>query len=632
MQRAVGRAHSNLVSYTRYGVSKNVSILSHNVSTGSKAHLNSSSHPCSPPYSTGMRHRQSTKKKPANDVHDKLVPESQSGLSQCSHEVSGSESVVCCSNPEIVVLQPRWSQPVCACFLLLALALPSIGIVAIVAWEWHDRPSQRGWLILGFAFYIFTALQAVWAMFMRVCEQLWHLRIQVRSVVSKTLFEAVSQAIAQASDRQSSTCSRDQEAVLEADKLTGDLKVVYRLWGSQRSSFRVRVRVSPAGTNHTEGTLLMEVRYSPGNEVVCGRDSRVQRAEVLELSIRTSSETILHDKELLKSWLSSTYKSYSEPSPGYVSVYALHESSVDWMPEWKFERAKHCKISSGTGQSFYFRRSCLNKVLVDAMFWSTTELRVYLVSGPPGVGKSEFTIWLAGQLGLPVYRLCLSSSRLTDERLAQMLSPSAITFNSVLLQVDEFQSVLSRWTEKDSNHSHGNCSSGVTAAGFAECLQGSSAMARGVVVLTGTSEITRQLTNTNLPAFFRRLHCCAELTWMSDNDKRVYFKHFLASFVTDSTEEDWTSWGNSFLSKGSPWASHPQITVDMLKQYLMQALTATICTDNSQVCPRDVYGAGEGLQLTGSCRSRFFDTVFDHNRANTFLEAYTPTNQRSETL
>ena len=174
-------------------------------------------------------------------------------------------------------------------FLLLALALPSIGIVAIVAWEWHDRPSQRGWLILGFAFYIFTALQAVWAMFMRVCEQLWHLRIQVRSVVSKTLFEAVSQAIAQASDRQSSTCSRDQEAVLEADKLTGDLKVVCRLWSSQPSSFRVRVSVSPADTNHTGGTLFMEVRYSPGNEVVCGRDSRVQRAEVLELSIRTSS-------------------------------------------------------------------------------------------------------------------------------------------------------------------------------------------------------------------------------------------------------------------------------------------------------------------------------------------------------
>ena len=87
-----------------------------------------------------------------------------------------------------------------------------------------------------------------------------------------------------------------------------------------------------------------------------------------------------------------------------------------------------------------------------------------MITGPPGVGKSEFTIWIAGplllcafdinieqmdvlffgggelksiqmkrwnygplrlmfsgQLGVPVYRLCLSSPRLTDDRLAQHL-------------------------------------------------------------------------------------------------------------------------------------------------------------------------------------------------------------------
>ena len=316
-----------------------------------------------------MRRRQPADNKPADVPHDKSLSEGQSGFSQCSPEVLDSESVVCRSNPEVVVLRPRWGQPVWACFLFLALALPTIAIVAVVAREWHDRPSQRGWLILGFAFYIFTALKAVWAMFMRVCEHLWYLRVEVRSVVSKTLFEAVSQAIAQTSDRQSSTCSRDQEAVLEADRLKGDLKVVLRLWSSQPSCFRVRVSVSPEDTNLIGGSLSMDVRYSPGNEVVCGRDSRVQHAEVLELSIRTSSETILQDKDLLRSWLSSTYKSYTEPLEGYVSVYALHESSTDWMPEWKFERAKPCKISSGTGQSFYLKRTCLNKVLGDAMMW-----------------------------------------------------------------------------------------------------------------------------------------------------------------------------------------------------------------------------------------------------------------------
>ena len=559
---------------------------------------------------------------------------SQKSIWRGSSEDLKSESVACRSRPEVVVLRPRWGQPVCACLLFLALALPTIAIVAVVAWEWHDRPSQRCWLILGFAFYILTAMKAVWAMFMRVCEHLWHLRVEVRSVVSKTLFEAVSQAISEASDRQSSTCSRDQEAVLEADRLTGDLKVRLRLWSSQSSCFRVCVRVPAEDTNCMGGSLSMDVRYSPGNEVVCGRDSRVQRAEVLELSIRTSAETILEDRKLLESWLSSTYQSYIEPVEGYVSVYALHESSTDWMPEWKFERVKHCKKSSGTGHSFYLERKCLNKVLGDAMLWSTSTLRVYLVSGPPGVGKSEFTIWLAGQLGLPVYRLCLSSSRLTDDRLAQVLSPSAISFPSVLLQVDEFQSVLPRWhrSEKDSNRSHGGCSSGVTAEGFSECLEGSTAMACGVVVLTGTSEITTLLTSEKLPALFRRINCRAELTWMADCDKRAYFKSFLKRFVTQCNEGDWTYWENVFLSQGSPWAAHTAITVDMLKQYLMQALTDSICPDDTQGCPMDVCIGGEGSQITAELRSHFFKKVVDHDRAKRFLEPYTQASSRSETF
>ena len=94
--------------------------------------------------------------------------------------------------------------------------------------------------------------------------------------------------------------------------------------------------------------------------------------------------------------------------------------------------------------------------------WPGVALRVYLVTGPPGVGKSEFTIWLAGLMQLPVYRLCLSSPRLTDDRLAQLLSQSAITYNSVLLQVDEFQETVMRWVRTQKS---GEDAPGVTAGG-----------------------------------------------------------------------------------------------------------------------------------------------------------------------
>ena len=139
---------------------------------------------------------------------------------------------------------------------------------------------------------------------------------------------------------------------------------------------------------------------------------------------------------------------------------------------------------------------------------------IYLVIGPAGVGKSEFTIWLAGQMKLPVYRLCLSNPRLTDDRLAQLLSQSAITYNSVLIQVDEFQQMVTRWMRSANSEANNFETSGVTAGGFCECLQGSTAMGRGIVVLSGTTEIITQEAWSLLPAVFRRVDFQVKLGYM----------------------------------------------------------------------------------------------------------------------
>ena len=61
------------------------------------------------------------------------------------------------------------------------------------------------------------------------------------------------------------------------------------------------------------------------------------------------------------------------------------------------------------------------------------------------------------------------------------------------------------------NRTQVECSIGVTSEGLCECLQGSTAMACGVVVLTGTPEITSELLIDRLPALFRRINCRAEL-------------------------------------------------------------------------------------------------------------------------
>ena len=193
-----------------------------------------------------------------------------------------------------------------------------------------------------------------------------------------------------------------------------------------------------------------------------------------------------------------------KPPLDQVEIYGLQESSTDWIPEWRLERTKPLKSKNQDGPGFYLEREAFQGILKDALLWSQQSLRIYLVTGPPGVGKSEFTLWLAGQLKMPVYRLCLSSNRLSDDRLAQLLSHRALKYDAVLLQVDEFQQTLLRW-ERERKTGIADASGRVTAAGFCEILQGSSTVSRGVVVLSGTDEISSMCSTTKFHALYRRL-------------------------------------------------------------------------------------------------------------------------------
>ena len=153
------------------------------------------------------------------------------------------------------------------------------------------------------------------------------------------------------------------------------------------------------------------------------------------LTVRTSVEKIRAVKIVLRRWLEDGYNKWVQLDASIVKVFALAETSSDWVEEWKCYRNKPFKTKSGSGHAFYLERDCSQKVLADACLWSNSTLRIYMVIGPAGVGKSEFTIWLAGQMKLPVYRLCLSNPRLTDDRLAQLLSQSAITYNLSLIHI-----------------------------------------------------------------------------------------------------------------------------------------------------------------------------------------------------
>ena len=531
---------------------------------------------------------------------------------------------------EVEVLRGRCATWSFALLLFFALAVPTGFITSVVADMWISNPSQRSWLLLGLGFYIVAALQFVYAAFTRACDNMWMLRTAIRRISTPTLFDAVTAALAVEAEKCGTTCSWDTEAMQEHDSITGHLSVKLGFWSTRSRDLRLYVAVHEdvtdahpgfvseceAPTRRSQG-LRLDIHYDAGEDVVCGRDAHLQSRAIMVLSRRTSAHSALEDKRLLCKWLDSCYRKWILPVDGAVKVYALQESSADWVPEWKFERMKACKSITGTGQAFYLQRSNLQRILADARLWTSTSMRVYMITGPPGVGKSEFVIWLASQLALPIYRLCLSSPTLTDDRLAQLLSQSAITENAVLVQVDEFQETVQRWL--------GTLTSGqpygVSPGGFCECVQGSTSMARGVMVLSGTAEIVNEQVQRQLAAVFRRIHCTALLGWMSELDIRQYFRHFLNRFAPGTSEQEWAEWEHCFLKQRGPWNGSRPVSIDMLKQYFMHQITEASCVGLGCFTSD---GASQTFQVQCEKRGTFFQMICSVEQAESFLDSYAP--------
>ena len=491
--------------------------------------------------------------------------------------------------------------------LVAAFIGPSVLIVYVVLDAWQKSPQNRSWLILGLGFYIGTALKVIYEALLRAHNRLY-LRIEIARMKTATLFDAVSEALAKESELSGATCSWDVEARQEHDEVTGELSVRFRFWGSRPRSLNICVALA----DDRSRMLPLHVEYDPGTDIMCSRSARLQSQANIVLTTRTSPNRALSDKTFLRKWLEESCRKWVRPVDGVVKIYALQQASSEWTPEWKLERIKPCKNAQGTGQSFYLQRASLQRLLIDARLWVNKTLRVYMVSGPPGVGKSEFIIWLASQLGLPLYRVSLSSSSLTDNLLTQLLSQSSISESPVLVQIDEFQETAQRWLNP-TNESPG----GVTEGGFCECVQGATAMRCGVVILSGTPEISEAAFQQKLTAVYRRFNCTVALTYMTEEDIGVYFKQFLRQYVPGASDADWLGWTNAFQENG-PWAGTRSISIDMLKQFLMSRITDATVLGIGQVAS----GTAADFRVPRERRAAFFVHICDRPSALGFLDAY----------
>ena len=66
------------------------------------------------------------------------------------------------AKPSAEIVDETQKERLLAILLAIALVVPGIAFAVAIIDQWASSPSQRGWLILGFGFYILAALKALW--------------------------------------------------------------------------------------------------------------------------------------------------------------------------------------------------------------------------------------------------------------------------------------------------------------------------------------------------------------------------------------------------------------------------------------------------------------------------------------
>ena len=133
-----------------------------------------------------------------------------------------------------------------------------------------------------------------------------------------------------------------------------------------------------------------------------------------------------------------------------IQIYRPKQKWKEGEPEWTPYRTRRAPSASTTvtGPLSYIPRQSLREILVDVTHRHTS-LRVYFVHGATGTGKSHFVVWLAGELGMPIYNISLTSPIFQGDSLLALFSETALKHWPCLVHIDEFDAAVEMWLDKD---------------------------------------------------------------------------------------------------------------------------------------------------------------------------------------
>ena len=400
-------------------------------------------------------------------------------------------------------------------------------LLSIVISQWQQQISYRLWLVLGLLSYASILVYRGWGMLVQFGEDTLLMQVTIKSTRTSTLYYAVCEHVASiAACAHGAPISRDMEAGLDYDAVFGRSAVKLRWWGRRGKTVRLKVMDT---SGRQKKMLVTQIRNA---DISTGHDYRQTADECLLLRMWSSDSSLELNASLVQTWLQTCVDEYLKQPKDQIQIYRPKQKWKEGEPEWTPYRTRRAPSASTTvtGPLSYIPRQSLREILVDVTHRHTS-LRVYFVHGATGTGKSHFVVWLAGELGMPIYNISLTSPMFQGDSLLALFSETALKHWPCLVHIDEFDAAVEMWLDKDKRNTSGPAY-GASLETFKELLDGSGSMTSGIIVITGVNEASlRKLPDEEAQQIQRRLHKVAQLDCFADSELESYVSQFMAFYV-----------------------------------------------------------------------------------------------------
>jgi chaperone BCS1 len=214
------------------------------------------------------------------------------------------------------------------------------------------------------------------------------------------------------------------------------------------------------------------VHHSIGDPILTGWENTPTEPEELYIS------TYGKDTSILKQFIEECMHYCIEKDKDKIAIYELHR----WFNGWtKVQKKKPRPIESVILDKDNTKMLCEDIIKYkESQKWyherGIPYRRGYLLYGPPGTGKTSFTLAVAGALKLNICYLNLSSGRLDDDSLNDVLSHAP--HNSIILLED----IDAIFVQREAVSQGEGC--GVSFSGLLNALDGVRAQEGSILFMT----------------------------------------------------------------------------------------------------------------------------------------------------